>query len=532
MHSTVDCYVFPDPNFSFTSLKELCAQTFLHLIEKDRSPKKFAHIPPKLHFYLVEVSLLNLFGDDYNANSQKINLPYSLIQLLHHWPLENFVLSQLMPYLPPRYRDVRIKMQDGLLRSDNRILGSISWYLHRFYGLLADAIFEYILTNDVRYNIIGVAKKVDLTRRSYYVMYCSKISPKKVFKILKRRATINSVRRRWQSFQNRIMKNTTNFENANEKKLEVYVGLSLWLEEYIPSMKQILEMNISEPGVDISIYYKKIEMTCSPLALDEWIDFTQVLFDNRTNYHQFAYGNPQEASTLYTMCSRLPDLQSIRVAGISLPSIKCFLSLQHLTDLNLEDINLNGQLDNLYNLKTGLIALRLEDCSLDNEDLDILSSSHHTASMQEVNLSNNRFTDPCKDSDTSPNGGLIGLVEKLAEVRMLNLHLLGLNLWSDSSLQLLVNSFRDRPKLTILNLQLSNIFSERIMITIISQLAESDSLKIIELDLPFDVPRDQLKGFQQRFLRSLHEVSHRDDLQVVSGHYHLSVVGNLDTSLI
>ncbi|CAL4073344.1 unnamed protein product [Meganyctiphanes norvegica] len=525
-YSIVDCYVVPDPYFNFSSLKELCAQTFLHLLETKCSVKMFADIPPALYVYLVETSILNIFYEDYDDNSYSMNLPYSLIQLLHNWPMEKFVLSQLMPYLPPRYRDVHNKSQDWMLQRENRPIERIYMYLHKCYGLLADAIFEYILTNDVRFNIIGVAKKVDLTRVSYYVMYCNKFSPKKVFKILKRRATVNSVRRTWQSFRRRIMKKKSYSTNLNEKKLEVYVGLRFDTECYVSALKQILKMNNSEPGADISIHYKQIEVNSSQQDPDERVDFTQLLFDNRTHYLKLRSGNPDGTYTLVNMCNCLPDLQSICIEGISIPSIKCFVNLQHLTELSLVSIYLNGQLGHICDLKTGLITLWLEDCSLDNEDLDILSSSHHTASLQEVNLSNNTFTDPCKDSATSPNSGLIGLVEKLTEVRMLNLHWLDLHLWSDSSLQLLANSFSDRPKLTILKLVGRNLFPDRVMITIMSKLAKSESLKLISLDFPIDVPYNQSEVFHLRFLRTLHEVSCRDDLQVISGVNHLTVMVN------
>ena len=145
MDSTVDNYVFRDLKSYFTSPKELSAKTILNMIETDKSLIQFRNIPPRLHLYLMEICILNLFGEDYDATIREIILPHSMAQLLHHWPYEDFILKQLVPYLPhrlpPRYRDLCVKIKDGIMESVDRQFGSIFF------------LFTYVLWLVVRCNI-------------------------------------------------------------------------------------------------------------------------------------------------------------------------------------------------------------------------------------------------------------------------------------------------------------------------------------------------------------------------------------------
>ncbi|CAL4162661.1 unnamed protein product [Meganyctiphanes norvegica] len=393
-------------------------------------------------------------------------------------------------------------------------------YLRKFYGILVDMIFYYILKTESIAFFIENVKQVDLIGNFGYNTSVQLLKPQNVLKILKRKALVNSVKMKLKTFQNNVLKKKTLNSQECSKKIEVIIGVGLYSSDEIIAMHNIMDVNIMQPGSDVIVNYQRVIMNFTP---PPWEKLTQILFANRAHSLRLIYVGRDDPSTFDVICEGLPHLSDLSVIGSPIPYLKCFNKLSHLQHLSLVGKGLRIQLKHLSSLPSGLTYLKLVDCELYDDDLDFIALSHHAGTLRQLGISNSRFSEPSVSSG-NPDGGLIGLCQHLTSLTVLQINWSDLHLWSANGLQKLMNAIKDLPQLVLLDLLRLNIFTEDQLLMQISCLGASSSLKVIHLEYPRNVVESGMNAFKLKFYNALQSTRSEKDLHINLGFHKLSLL--------
>lgn len=450
-------------NHDFTRLEHISACVIMH--DEDIAQRLLPFTPAKLFKPLLQAAVFNNFYKD----GRRLKLPGSLVQLILHWPYENFILNEILPSLPPPnfsrlsqlelinrdlnffFEELVYLLPQEFLRSKSDFASNEEWKFSTSWQKLT-----YKNPSNFGRCLNSQLKKIDVSGFNHQNSTEGILTPKYLLGSVKAAYDPNC--------------------HPGYDKLELicdaYIDASD--KDNLHALGIIAEIS-SHHGAKLKVVFRKVLITS--LQNNQIASLLKILYKNGTEFLELALSDVDDE---ITTCF-YPQLQGLSIShSTKITSLAFLNNMSNLKQLNLSGMRLRNKLTPLCNLQNGLTFLKLVGCGLKGEDMKVLEQSHHPKTLLHLDISDNSFSLP---GDAS---GLIEFCQKLVSVVILEMEDCSLDKLISDLLGILLETLSTLPKLSLLCLN-QNDFSSRLLCTHIKVLHTCMSLRCVSLTVPSDM---------------------------------------------
>jgi len=430
-----------------------------------------------LDFINIDESLIEYF----NINEREIVFPETLWILIMNWPHAKLVLRTKIPSLHPPV---------GIFKCRQDPLSFCQFYeMQDCFARFCRILMEFIIQGVMNCSPSNIAPELSCTLRTLDLSGMVDFFDDDSYFMIDQDLPL-------------LKKIIEDINNSTSEtfghKIDIVIDAEIDINEGFECIKKINESSLN-PNLGISVHFKKMFIT--NLNEDDIFpsDFYNVLALARCDYIGFNGYKFVNRSLSKNLFSHIPELVGLVLHSRLEDSIILDLSLLDLSSFeNIELLSLHGYGNNcpvnfVFNMCKGLKYLDLNDCDLQNNDLECLGSSIHSDTLLVLDLSSNDFSNNLSADE------LIKLCYKLNNVKVLILDNCALHTLSSHSLLNLVSALTDCVRLEFLSIN-CNPFSLTLTNIIIDGLAQNKSLRYLSLDLP---------GNQYFLCKTFHETINR-----------------------